>query len=82
MDYPKNSAIEFRIKRVPKMIVALWRIFSGPRFVFSHIPPLMLVRLSATFLFCISITKVSKIQIITSVICKACIDYFLINKNE
>jgi len=71
------------IKSAARTILILWRTFSGPLLVTAPIPPPILVRLRVTFLFCMSIIPIRRIDMITSVICRVCnIYYFLKNKSE
>lgn len=62
-----KRATELRIKRTPRIIVPFWRTFSGPLLVIGPIHPDIEVRLSETFLFCISTIAMSKIEMIISV---------------
>jgi len=65
----KKSATALRMNKVPIIFVAISSTFSGPLLLISPAQPDIEVRFRATFLFCISTTKISNTESTTIVNC-------------
>ena len=61
-------AIALSVKRVPKIIVVIWRTFSGPRFSYFAVSPQKLVIEREACLCCTRIIRTNKILKIICVI--------------
>gem|GEM_PF-984924 len=72
-----NKQAEFKINKVPKIIVKLCNTFSGHLLVISFIPQLIVLKFRAVHLFCIKTTKIRRIAIRSSIKVKKFIMLFI-----